>query len=74
VLDLSMADGGVALAEVHRDGESTISFLRVVQYPRFHDWIDISKQNDRLWLISTARNGCKVRPAAPFLPHQTFIA
>ena len=60
VFDLSTSDTSLPIAQLHRPGESNESLGLILQYPQFHDWIDINKIGDRAWLLTTARKCLKL--------------
>ena len=55
VIDLLEAGGGVHPSKLLRRNETPADLTAVVRYLQRQDWVGVSKQRDRVWLLSEAR-------------------
>lgn len=55
VIDLLAAGGGVHPSKLLRKAEAPADLAPVMRYLERQDWVGVSKQRDRVWLLSEAR-------------------
>ena len=48
-------EGSIPTTNLRQGQETREELLHILRYLQFHDWIDLSKNADRAWLLSTAR-------------------
>jgi hypothetical protein len=55
LLELLDSDGSLLIRELAMPDHTAADMVRAVKFLKTHDWIDLARRRDRLWLTSEAR-------------------